>query len=55
MSQFQLIPYARVEDYFRDEPRIPISVGSINNFNKDAFDRLEPFELTSGAFPLLGV
>jgi len=44
MSQFQLIPYARVEDYFRGELQIPISTGSINNFNKDVFDRLEPFE-----------
>jgi len=44
MSQFQLIPYNRVEDYFRDELEIPISVGSINNFNQDAFDRLLYFE-----------
>jgi transposase len=44
MSQFQLIPYARAVDYFRDELQIPISAGSINNFNKDAFDRLEYFE-----------
>lgn len=44
MSQFQLIPYNRVEEYFRDELLIPISAGSINNFNKDAFDRLLYFE-----------
>lgn len=44
MSQFQLIPYARTVDYFRDELQIPISAGSLNNFNKDAFDRLEYFE-----------
>jgi transposase len=44
MSQFQLIPYNRVEDYFRDEMQIPISVGSINNFNRDVFDRLLYFE-----------
>jgi transposase len=44
LSQFQLIPYARVEEYFRGELQIPISVGSINNFNTDVFDRLEPFE-----------
>jgi transposase len=44
MSQFQLIPYNRVEDYFRDELQIPISVGSISNFNKDVFDHLLYFE-----------
>jgi transposase len=44
ISQFQLIPYNRVEDYFRNEIQIPISAGSIFNFNKEAFRRLEPFE-----------
>ena len=44
MSQFQLIPYSRIEDHFQDQLGIPISVGTINNFNKDAFDRLESFE-----------
>lgn len=45
MSQYQLIPYGRVEEYFRDQVTIPISVGSLFNFNKEAFDRLESFEL----------
>lgn len=44
MSQFQLIPYNRVEDHFQDQLGIPISAGTINNFNKDAFERLESFE-----------
>jgi transposase len=44
MSQFQLIPYNRIEDHFQDQLGIPISAGTINNFNKDAFDRLEAFE-----------
>jgi transposase len=44
MSQFQLIPYNRIEDHFQDQLGIPISVGTINNFNKDAFERLESFE-----------
>ncbi len=44
ISQFQLIPYNRVEDYFRNETQIPVSAGSIFNFNKEAFLRLEPFE-----------
>lgn len=45
MNVYQLIPFARVEDYFRDVAGIPLSSGSIGNFIKDAYDRLETFEL----------
>lgn len=45
MSQFQLIPYNRIQDYFADQLHIPISEGSIFNFNKQAFDALAGFEL----------
>lgn len=44
MSQYQLIPYNRVEDYFQDQVGVPISAGTIHNFNKDAFERLASFE-----------
>lgn len=44
MSQYQLIPYNRVEDHFSDQMQIPISAGTIHNFNQDAFERLEFFE-----------
>lgn len=44
MSQYQLIPYNRIEDHFLEQMGIPISAGTVNNFNKDAFDRLEFFE-----------
>jgi transposase len=44
-SQQQLIPYDRVCDYFHDQCGIPISAGTIFNFNQDAFTRLEPFEV----------
>lgn len=44
MSQFQLIPLARVEDYFNDQVGLPISQGSVANFNQEAYDLLEPFE-----------
>jgi len=44
MSQFQLIPYDRIRDHFQDQMQIPVSAGSIFNFNKDAYDRLEGFE-----------
>lgn len=45
MSQFQLIPLARVQDYFANEVGLPISKGSISNFNREAFDLLEYFEV----------
>ena len=44
MSQFQLIPYARVRDYFVDQMQIPLSAGTIFNFNQQAFNALEFFE-----------
>jgi transposase len=44
MSQYQLIPYNRIEDHFSDQMQIPISAGSIHNFNQDAFERLEFFD-----------
>lgn len=44
MSQFQLIPLARVTDYFKDQINLPLSKGSVSNFNMDAYNRLEYFE-----------
>jgi len=44
MSQYQLIPYNRIEDHFQDQLQIPVSNGSICNFNKEAHDRLEAFD-----------
>ncbi|MCK5852782.1 IS66 family transposase [bacterium] len=44
MSQFQLIPYNRIHDYFSDQLNIPVSEGSIFNFNKEAFQLLADFE-----------
>ncbi len=43
MSQYQLIPYDRVRDHFQDQMQIPVSAGSVFNFNKEAYDRLELF------------
>lgn len=48
LSNFQLLPYGRIEDYFRDQLRIPISSGTICHFNQDASKRLEPFEAWLG-------
>ncbi|MDH3935405.1 MAG: IS66 family transposase [Gammaproteobacteria bacterium] len=44
MSQYQLIPYDRIRDHFQDQMHIPVSAGSVFNFNKEAYERLAPFE-----------
>ena len=44
MSQYQLTPYNRIEDHFLEQLRIPLSGGTIFNFNQDAYERLERFD-----------
>ncbi len=44
MSQYQLIPYLRVKEYFNELLGIPLSEGSFYNFNQTAYDKLEAFE-----------
>ena len=44
MSQRQLIPYKRVEEFFTEQLNMPLSSGTIYNFNKEAFERLEGFD-----------
>ena len=44
MSQQQLLPYERLQSYFSDQCGIPLSQGSLANFNETAFKLLEPFE-----------
>lgn len=44
LSQYQLLPYERVREYFEDQVGIPLSVGSLFNFNQEAFDKTEGFE-----------
>lgn len=44
LSQFQLIPYERVADYFVNQAKIPLSVGSLFNFNQEAYVLLERFD-----------
>ena len=44
MSQYQLIPYGRVAEHFQEQLQIPVSNGSIGNFNQEAYDGLERFE-----------
>lgn len=47
MSQFQMVPYERVKTYFESQMAIPLSAGSLFNFNKEAYTRLEEFEKIS--------
>ena len=47
MSQHQLLPYKRIEEYFAEQLQIPISQGSLFNFNKEAFKNLAEFDQIS--------
>jgi transposase len=44
LSQRQLIPIKRIEEYFADQIGLPLSVGSIHAFNQQAGALLKPFE-----------
>lgn len=44
MSQFQMLPYDRISDYFADQMGMPLSTGSLFNFNRCAYVALESFE-----------
>ena len=44
LSQFQLLPYNRIEDYFKEEMDIPVSMGSLYHFNQEAYGLLEEFD-----------
>lgn len=44
MSLFQLLPYDRIRDHFHDQMNIPLSAGSLFNFNKQAYESLDGFE-----------
>jgi len=47
LSQYQLLPYNRIQEYFADQLGMPISEGSIYNFNELAYDKLAGFETIS--------
>jgi transposase len=42
--KYQLVPYKRIEEYFQDQVKIPISADTIFNFNYDVYHKLEFFE-----------
>lgn len=41
LSQYQLLPYKRVEEYFTDQLGIAVSAGSLFNFNEQAIQLIE--------------
>ncbi len=41
LSQYQLLPYDRIREYFTDQLGIPLSAGSLYNFINKAYDKLE--------------
>lgn len=43
-SQFQLLPYNRIQDYFRYEGQVPVSQGSLFRFNQEAYRLLDFFD-----------
>jgi len=44
LSMFQMLPYDRIQSMFADQYGIPLSAGSLVNFNRDANERLMPFD-----------
>ena len=41
LSQYQLLPYERIREYFSDQLGIPLSSGSLYNFISNAYSKLE--------------
>ena len=44
ISQFQLLPYKRIQDQFTEQMFLSLSTGSIFNFNEECYELLEEFE-----------
>ena len=40
LSQYQMLPYERIREYFTDQLSLPISVGTLCNFNAKAYERI---------------
>jgi len=47
LSQYQLLPYKRIQEYFTDQLNMPLSEGSLYNFNLQAYSKLADFEQMS--------
>ena len=50
LSQYQLLPYNRVQEIFKNCFGLPISSGSIYSFNKESYEHLSFFEEESKDF-----
>jgi transposase len=46
LSQYQLLPYDRIREYFGDQFGLPLSAGSLVNFNREIYNKLTPWEHT---------
>ncbi len=44
LSQYQLLPYDRIREYFTDQFNLPISAGTLVNFNRNVFEKLEAWD-----------
>lgn len=44
LSKYQMLPCKRIEEYFSDQIGLPLSAGTLDNFNVAAHERLEWFE-----------
>lgn len=44
LSKYQMLPYKRIEEYFADQMGLPLSAGTIDNFNFKAYEKLDWFE-----------
>ncbi|MBT6032366.1 MAG: IS66 family transposase [Kordiimonadaceae bacterium] len=49
MSQYQLLPYQRVQAFFEEQLGIHLSEGSLYNFNVEAYENLKEFDEYSKA------
>jgi transposase len=36
--EYQLLPYKRIQEYLADQLQLPVSEGSIYNFNQQAYE-----------------
>jgi len=44
LSQYQLLPYDRIREYFGDQFGLSLSAGSLVNFNREVYKKLDPWE-----------
>ena len=45
LSQYQMLPYERIREYFTDQLSLPISVGTLCNFNAKAYERITELQV----------